>query len=55
VRKYGRPHKDGIDLEFEINNKKGLFGQAAIISVDFYDENNLYLEEIDKILLNKMI
>ena len=46
---------DGIELEFKINNKKGLFDQAAIISVDFYDENNLYLEEIDRILLNKMI
>ena len=46
---------DGIDLEFEINNTKGLFDKTAIISVDFFDENNLYLEEIDKILLNKLI
>jgi len=47
--------QNGKDLEFKMNNQKGLFNQTAIISVDFYDEDNLYLEEIDKILLDKLI
>ena len=45
----------GIDLVFEMKIKKELFDQVSIISVDFFDVDNLYLEEIDKIVLNKLI